>query len=162
MTLPDVDSLAIMGGSLVDYGSGVEDPSTDRPAVGSNVGYADAAAATHTVTRAWVRIVGSATAPTVATHDSVWGNSLAVTPTLVRNGVGDITITWPATVNDEIANTALHTVNIRGCHAPNIEGATLGFANLSQVTANTARLRLLSTAGAASDFAGLTVLCAVL
>jgi len=160
LTLPDTDTLANVGGALVDYGSGVEDPTTDRPAAAANIGYADAVAATHTAVRAWVRIVGSATAPTVATHDSVWGNTLAVAPTLVRNGVGDITITWPASVTDELG--AAHNVNIRGCQSPNVEGATLGIMNLTQVTANTARLRMLSTAGAASDFAGVTVLCAVL
>jgi hypothetical protein len=126
MTLPDIDSNGTLGGSLQNY-SPVIDPTTDRDAAGANVAYADTAAMTATAVRAWVQIkLNGTSTPTVVSHNSVWGNSLSVIPTLVRTGVGVVTITWPATVADAIPNglpgynAAGHTLNLRACLAPSV------------------------------------------
>lgn len=118
MTLPDIDSLATLGGALNNL-SAVENPLTDRDAAGANQAYANAAAMTHTLIRAWAHITlnGSA-APTLVAHDAVWGNAIGVAPVLAHVTTGIVSLTWPTTVFDEIPNgapgyTGAHTVNLR-------------------------------------------------
>jgi hypothetical protein len=137
MTLPDIDSLATAGGVVIDYSPSI-DPTTDRPALGTNQGYADATAATHTNIRAFVRFqpVGTG-APILAVsngHDEVWGGgsgNTVVAPT--RTTVGIYVLTWPTTVTDEIAASVLalpgysgspHTLNFRHCWGNSEGGAT--------------------------------------
>ena len=156
MTLPDVDSLSVYGGALNDYFP-VEDPSTDRAAAAANQGYASTAAATHTVGRAWVRFVTSATTPAltiVNSNDSVWGNAIGVLPVLARVSAGVFTVTWPATIIDELGAT--HTINLRRAEIM-AEGATLIPVQCSATAANVVTVYVFTTAGAASDQAGTTL-----
>jgi len=156
MTLPDVDSLSNYGGALSDYFP-VEDPTTDRAAAAANQGYASAAAATHTIGRSWVRFVTSATAPaltTVNSNDAVWGNAIGVLPVLARVSAGLFTITWPATVIDELGAT--HTINLRRAEIM-AEGGTLIPVQCTVTAANVVTVYVFTTAGAASDQAGTTL-----
>lgn len=157
MTLPDIDALDTAGGALEDLAP-VIDVDTDRPAAAVNVGFADATAATHTNTRAWVRMTLNGTAaPVLVAHDSVWGNTLAVEPTCTRSSPGVYVVTWPATVVDEIPNgqpgynPAGHTLNLRGGWA-NVRGATIFHRQLDVTSANVATLRLSpATSGSVGD-----------
>jgi hypothetical protein len=119
MPLPDVDTLATAGGPLMEYAP-VEDPTTDRPASGSNSGYQDATAATQTVPRAWCTFSTQGTSsPTLISHGEVWaGGAGNAPPTVVRSMTGTITLTYPTTVNDEIPQgtpgyVGPHTVNFQ-------------------------------------------------
>jgi hypothetical protein len=166
VTLPDVDDLSALGGALNDA-SPVVDPTTDMPAAAGNVAMADIAAATHTATRAWTRFtlspgaVASAT-PVLVSHDSNWGSSPGVAPTFTRTSAGLYTVTWPATVVDQIPNGApgfvsSHTLNIRSAWA-GVQTGTVAFVTLAQPTsANIVTLRVFNpTTGAAADPAAAT------
>lgn len=162
--LPGISSLAAYGGQLADYAP-LEDPNTDRPAVGANQAYADIAGVTHTAVRAWVRFVGTASTSvalaSVNPHDATWGSGSGVAPVVSHTaGTGIFDITWPVTIVDELGVT--QTVNLRAAMAPNIEGATPGFATLVLTGPNTARLRLFNTAGSLNDFVGATIFAAVI
>ena len=114
MPLPDIDSLATLGGTLQNYAP-VEDPTTDLDAAADNKSRCNIAMATHTLIRSWVRFKTAATtgAMVLVTHDSVWGSLPAVAPTLARATTGTFTLTLPASVNDEITPPNAHVVNIR-------------------------------------------------
>lgn len=156
MTLPNVAALATYGGAKQNAAP-VEDPTTDRDAGDANKAFADAAAMTHTVMRAWVRIVGSASAPALAVvngHEAVWGNLPAVAPTIGRTTTGDWTVTWPSSITDELGNAI--ALNLRCALHPNIEGDK-GFASATITSPNIARVQLWNSSGTASDFAGTTI-----
>lgn len=125
MTLPDVDSLATYGGALADAAA-VSNPLTDRSASGTNPAYANVAMATHTNIRAWARFTPAGTGTPVlaaagVAHDELWGAAMgaaAAKPMLARTATGTYTLTWPATVLDEVPPTALggqasHALNLR-------------------------------------------------
>lgn len=119
MTAPDIDTLSSYGGALQDL-SPVIDPTTDRPASGANQEYASAAAMTHTCPRALARITWAGTGtPTLTTHEEQWNNGNNSAPTAARTAVGKGTLTYPATVYDEIPsgspgyNAAGHALNMR-------------------------------------------------
>lgn len=159
MTLPDVDSLANVGPALLNYGIGVINPQTDRDAAAANQCNADAAAATHTVIRAWVRLTLNGTAvPVLVAHDSVWGNAVGVAPAFTRTSGGIYTIIWPTVVQDEIPNGlpgfsgSGHTLNLRACLSPNVRAvATAFFAFAAPTSANVVTLRVFNVAGSAAD-----------
>lgn len=108
--LPDKSTYSIMGGELVDY-QPAEDPTTDLPAVADDENRADCAAMTRTITRAYVAFTTNGTTCTVVDHDAVWGNGLAVAPTVARSSAGTFVVTWPATVTD--ARGLSHALNLR-------------------------------------------------
>jgi hypothetical protein len=156
MTLPDVDSLATLGGALNNL-SAVENPLTDRDAGGANQAYADAAAMTHTMIRAWAHITlnGSST-PTLVAHDSVWGNAVGVAPVLAHTGTGVVTVTWPTTVLDEIPNgapgyTGAHTINLRAGWGNLRVVATLYETAISITAPNVATLNVYNSGGSLAD-----------
>jgi hypothetical protein len=127
--LPDVDSLATAGGPLNEY-SPVEDPTTDRPAAGSNAGYQDATAATQTVARAWCTFSAQGvTSPVLVAHGEVWaGGPSNAAPVVARSASGTYTITYPATVNDEIPSGSPGYV---GPHTVNFQSLTTNSRGLS-------------------------------
>lgn len=152
MTCPDIDALATYGGALNNY-MPVTDPTTDRDATAANQAYASAAAMTHTSRRCWARFVGSATTPTLqvtAGHDSHWGSASGVKPTLARTGAGVVTLTWPATVTDELG--VVHTLNLRWAKCCNEDAD--GFFRAKVTSANVVTVTMSDTTHAASDFAG--------
>lgn len=148
--LPGESTSSTYGVPFADS-SPVEDPTTDMSAAQGNAALSDTAAMTHTVARAYIVLTGvTAAAPTVTEHNSNWGSANAVVPTIVANGTGDSTITWPATVTAEDGTTA--TLNLKRCVGWNIEGATPFFVTVTPVTANTMRVRVFTSGAAASDY----------
>jgi hypothetical protein len=156
MTLPAVDSIDTYGGELNEVAA-VTDPTTDRPATGANQAYASVAEMTHTAIRAWRALVGHATTPTDPTtsvHDAVWGSDNSLKPTIARSGAGVYTITWAATVDDELGEE--HTVSLRRAWA-NVEGTTAYVALATVTSANVVTVRVFDMAGAANDAVGSTI-----
>jgi hypothetical protein len=121
--LPGIATLQGYGGALLDYSPPV-DPTTDPSAAGRNPAFADIAAMTHVAPRAFARFAlsGTVLAPVLLAHDETWnnGNPANVAPVVARAGVGIYTVTWPATVFDEIpagmpgSSPAGFPVNLRG------------------------------------------------
>jgi len=112
MTLPAKDSLATYGGALRNYLGGVTDPTTDRDAGAMNRALTSLAGSTHTIARAYVRFrLNGAQAPLLMEHDAVWGESPDVAPILAHIAVGQIRVTWPPSVFDELGDP--HVVIIR-------------------------------------------------
>lgn len=156
MTLPDIDDLDSLGGALQDL-SPVTDPSTDRSATGANPAYTDTAAMTATAIRAWVSLSINGTTPTLVAHNSVWGNSLAVQPTLAyTSSTGIFSITWPAIVADAIPNglpgynAAGHTLNLRDGWA-NAQSVTFWHTQILIHAANVAYLYLFNSSGSLAN-----------
>lgn len=110
MALPDKATFATVGGTILDY-SAVEDPNTDLAAEFSNEVRADTAAMTRMIPRAYVAFTTNGTTCTVVEHDAVWGNDLAIAPTVARTGTGAYTVTWPTTVTD--ARGVVRSLNLR-------------------------------------------------
>ena len=159
MTAPDIDTVADYGGALENYAP-VEDPTTDQDADAANEWKASTAAMTHTATRAWVRMVSQAatpTSPSTNLYDSMWGSDLSVAPTFARTGVGVYTITWPATVTDELGEP--HALNIRWGRGSLENQAAV--VCVEPTTVNSVTVRLFDMAGAAADYAGKVILVEV-
>ena len=156
MTVPDIDDFNTYGGEISNYAP-VEDPTTDRDAAKACQAYASTAAMTQTATRAWARMTCNTTTGTLVLvdKDGLWPNTGPNAPTLLRNGTGDFTLTWPATVTD--SRGVVHTLNFRGA-AASLEGTVFGFITATPASANSVRVRLANTGGAANDFAGINIL----
>lgn len=126
MTAPDTDTLGTYGGATQDAAP-VSNPQTDRPASAVNQEYATTAMQSHTAIKAWVRFTPVGTAAPVlaasgAQHDEQWGTAMGPTnalPVVARpSTTGIYTLTWPATVQDEIPSgspgaSAGHALNLR-------------------------------------------------
>lgn len=152
MTAPDIDTVATYGGALENAWP-IEDPNTDQDADGLNECKASTAAMTHTSARCWARFTSDPTTPAFPStnpHDSHWGSTLAVRPTLARTGVGVYTLTWPSTVTDELGET--HSVNLRWAKASLENQAAVVCAEATSVVLVT--IKLFDMAGAAADYAG--------
>lgn len=111
--LPDTATLANdLGGAMVNY-EPVVDPTTDLDAGFDNNSRCNVAMMTHTAIRSWATFTTAATtgALVLNAHDALWGNSLGVAPSLARTVAGTFTMTYPASVNDELG--VAHTVNFR-------------------------------------------------
>jgi hypothetical protein len=158
MTAFNIDSFSTYGGPFANYGAGVVDPTTDMDASQGNKFLAAAAGMTHTCPRAWVSMTVDGTAtPTLVAHDAIWGSSIAVQPTLAYSGsTGIFTVTWPATVSDEIP------VGAAGYTGPLPLNLRAGWANLRVVStpyllfvtvssANVATLSIYNLAGSLAN-----------
>jgi hypothetical protein len=130
MALPDKSTFDTIGGEIIDF-SAVEDPNTDLAGAFNSEARADVAAMTRMIPRAFVAFVVTGTCPVVE-HDAVWGNSLAVAPTVAYVSVGLYTVTWPTTVTD--ARGIIHSLNLRRGMA-NVDSPGL-FASVKRVAAN--------------------------
>lgn len=154
--LPEVDSLATVGGVRVDYAP-VEDASTDVPAAHLNLVFANVAAMTQTCDRAWCAFVGKASSPpddpSSNVHGAVWGNGVSVKPVTARTSTGLFTLTWPTSVTDELGVS--HSVNLRRAHAT-WEGATLFSVNATVTAPNVVTVRVWNAAGSLNDGVGTT------
>src|SRR6185312_2730482 len=159
MTLPNTASLGTYGSALNDYGIGVIDPTTDKPASGGNNESNDVAMMTATAVRAWVKLTWQGTGtPTVSAHNALWGNAIAVTPTLARTTTGIGTITWPVNVNDFIPSGSPGyngpiALNLRAGWGA-VRGATLYYFRVDVTSANVATVYVYNSAGAAADPTG--------
>lgn len=154
--LPDVDTLANLGGTMTDYAP-VEDATTDEAAAYRNLYVSNIAGMTQTACRAWRSLVGNAATPTDPAsnvHGAVWGDSAGVKPAIARTGAGVYTITWTATQNDFL--NVSHTLALRRAWA-NVEGSTNYWVQASVTSANVVTLYVwLASTGLANDGAGVT------
>ncbi len=162
MTLPDIDTLATLGGELVNA-EPVLDATTDLDAGADSKSRANVAMMTHTSPRAMRRFTGHATTPTDPAsgfvHDAQWGNVNANKPTL---GIAATvyTVTWPATVQDELLVS--HALNFRIAKAwVEVAGGTYYAATARVLTANSVEVRVFTAAGALDAAAGLNIVVMV-
>lgn len=157
MTLPAVDSLSTVGGAKENYAP-VEDSTTDENAEHRNIYAANATAMTQTLCRAIYRFKGKASSPpddaTASIHFSVWGNDVSVKPTTARTGTGVFTITYPATVDDELGET--HSTNLISGWG-NAESSTFYHVQVAITSPNVATVYVFDAAGAATDAVGVTI-----
>lgn len=168
MPLPDISSIDDVGGAKANY-SPVTDPTTDEDAADRNRAFCDVAMMGHTAPRGFVRFVttnGAApTDPASNVHDALWGSAVGVKPVVARTGEGIWTITWPATVDDELTleDAALgggetHTVNVRTAIAQATAVAGVLVHAVAEVTsANVVTVRGFTAAGTSDDIAGSTI-----
>jgi hypothetical protein len=153
VTLPDTDDIDTLGGVKVNLAP-VEDPTTDLDADEDNIQRCDVAMMTHTAIKAWARFTASNATGTMVlvAHDAQWGNGSGVTPTLARSGVGVFTVTFPATVSDELDET--HTLNFRAAWGTSRGGATKYFIDVVPTAANVLTARVFDSTVVADDGAG--------
>jgi hypothetical protein len=134
--LPQTADLASFGG-LKSNSTPVVDPTTDEDADDRNKAFANAAAATHVVWRAWCSFLGSASGPVDPSshvHDSVWGASITDKPVVTRIALGHYRITWPTTITDQKGDN--QTLNLRRAWAiPGVDGASEFPVSFAKVTA---------------------------
>jgi hypothetical protein len=157
VTIPEIDSAANWGADgWTDY-EPIVDPTTELSATVARELAADVSGMTHTACRAWVKFAcvtytsGDQTI-TVSDYDSVWKGATNPAPTVIQSAVGTYTITWPATLYDELGG--LHTNNIRAPICPTIVGTTAGFAFVYSHTTNVITIHALSTSMTASSLNG--------
>jgi hypothetical protein len=160
VALPGKATLADTYGGPYANERPVEDNTTEVDAPFFNEMAADAAATTRTAVRAWVAFAGTTYTAgdqviAVVDHDAVWGASGAVEPDIIQNPAGTYTITWPATVDDELGET--HTLDIQLPLQPTLITATLMDVRVSAYTANTITLKTFSVAGAADALNGVAI-----
>jgi hypothetical protein len=83
----------------------VDDPTTELAAAYYQRLAEDVAQLTRTAPRAilvWTT-KGAGVVGTAVRTKTMWGDTLSFAPTVTRNGVGDYTLTYPATYNDGLA-----------------------------------------------------------
>ena len=160
-TLPNVQSISSYGGPFQDA-LPQQDPTTEVASSSFNQLINDASAATATQPRAIFQFTGSATTPALAStstwssgFSSVFGSASAVLPVFVRNSIGNITITFPATVPDQLGNT--NTLNLRAGRANLTSGSTASPSFIVSVVSSNQINVLMQAAGSLSDFAGSTI-----
>ena len=160
MALPDSATLSDTYGGPYTNADPVQDPTTEVNDDEFNEALADIAACTRMVGRAWVSFIGvtyTSGTQSIATedHDAVWGASGAVEPVVTQTATGIYTVTWPATVDDELGNTK--TLNIRVPLEPWTIDTALSRAKCSAKTANTMTVRTFNAAGAANALNGILI-----
>lgn len=146
--LPDIADINELGGVLTNAWP-VEDPTTDMDAGADNKSRSNVAMMSNTALRGWVRFTAAASAGALIAHNAVWGNGVAVIPTLGRTGVGVATITFPTTVTDPLGVS--HTVNIRAAWANSRGAGTFFQAECLPSSANVVTVYIATGAGVASD-----------
>lgn len=113
MPLPDPQTIDNYGGAKVDAFP-VVDSETTESAEEHNALTCDTAAMSRMAPRAMVRFVGGSPPtdpPSGMVHESMWGHSLAVKPTVEYDFTGFYRIAWPTEVTNELGETV--TLNLR-------------------------------------------------
>ncbi len=151
--VPDILTLINdLGGTMVDY-EPVIDPTTDMPAAFGNALNCSVAMMSHTAPRALARVTTGANtgAMVLVSADAMWGNTVPPTPAFVS--LGTFTLTYPATVNDEIVPPNAHTLNFRYAFANHrsaaaffVVQAKVTSANVITFTVRDSTLALVNTA----------------
>ena len=130
----------------------VEDPETQLSSDAFNALAEDTAQLTRTGVRAIARFAtDTASNPAVTRAVSVWGNARAQQPTITRNGIGQYTVTYPASFID--ANGVSEDVSFLFAQA-SIEGTTPGHVRVSSIAANVIGIRVFDASWAPSDLGG--------
>lgn len=161
MGTPDVTDAAAYGMPTGGFKNGESlapvDTTTDQDAAAASVALNDIAQMTHTADRAWVRFTAGASPVVVATngHDAMWGSLSGVKPVPLKTATGTWTLTWPTTVQDQLGNT--HTTNLRKARAF-VEGSVLKFVQCVRTAPNVITVYGFTTAFAADDLTGITIL----
>ena len=131
MTLPNSSSINSYGSGILVDAIPMIDPTSELGAAALNPLRNDVSAMTAVVPRCIFQFHGSASTPSIyssatwtAGMDSVWGNTLAVQPTLSRTATGIVVVTMPASVSDQIGNNIL--VNVRAVEVSKMGGSTPG------------------------------------
>lgn len=159
MTTPGRDSLNTFGGTA---GAGyrnfapVVDATVDLPAAGLNQALTDVAMMTRTAPRAVVQFqpLGTGT-PALSTWWALWGNAPGNAPVVARSALGAFTLTFPATVQDDITVTSAdgyigpQTLNLFASFAQC--GGSSYFACTSQASGNTCNVWTFGTSNTAVD-----------
>lgn len=169
--LPNIDSLDTYGGPMADAFA-VVDPTTDESAKFRNWYAMNVAMLTHTGLRAMRSFVGvngaNPTDPLSGfVHDALWGSAPSVKPTVVRFSEGVYDVTFPATVDTELASEAESVgggtqaqiaLNLRRAVATvECSDGTLRHASAQVTGPNTVRVRCWTAAGALDDLPGQTI-----
>lgn len=161
MTTPDVSDISDYGvpdGGFVDAeGVAPVDPTSDQSGAAASAAFCDTAQMTHTARRAWARFTAG-TSPTLAAvngHDAMWGSSSGAAPVPAHSATGVYTMTWPVAVDDELG--ASHNVNLRFPEKPNVEGATLYFAQATMTAPNVMTIYVFNSSGVANDATGVVI-----
>ncbi|GAC1540151.1 MAG: hypothetical protein NVS3B10_30310 [Polyangiales bacterium] len=139
---------------FVDYLVAAVDPTTDQPAAAYNQSAADVASMTQTPVKAWAVVaLAGAGAPTLVSHNAMWGNAPGVAPTVARSSAGVWTVTWAATQTDPLA--VVRTLNFTMAHG-GFDGAALpGLVNVSKTGPNVVTIYGFGFTGtAATDLTG--------
>jgi hypothetical protein len=152
MPLPDVDSVIDWGAQDWVNPEAVVDPTSELDAEVMKEIAADVAGATHTVDRAWCRIVGTATTGdvTIQDHEANWGTATAVKPSCNHTGSFTYVFTWPTTITDDLGVTRTLLVRMPHAEAAN----TSGMAKVWSWTANTITVNTMLANGGVSPLAG--------
>jgi hypothetical protein len=146
--LPSAATYDSYGGEKADY-SPVEDTTTDRSADHEDEAFADVAAMTRMIPRAYVAFTTNGTTCSVVDHDAVWGNDVSVRPTVVRTALGIYTITWPSAVTD--ARGASRSINLRRGLANVEDQASAAFANAIRLGPNSFKVATQTVALSGPD-----------
>ncbi len=103
MTLPDKNSYANLGGTLINY-SPVTDPNTDLGADSSNSMRSDVASMTRTAIRAYARFSSGGAECFIDNGkcDAVYGNNRMTYPTGAVTSANSCTITFPEKVVNDL------------------------------------------------------------
>jgi hypothetical protein len=119
---------------------------------------------THTAIRAWVEMTLSASTPLLVAWDATWkGNASNAAPALARTGTGVNTITFPATILDEILagspgyTAAGWTLNLRAGWGNDRAGSAALWAVRVVPTAANVLTVYTWTGGALADMGSLNV-----
>ncbi len=163
MTLPDIDTLSTLGGSLVNA-EPVMDATTDLDADADNKSRTNVAMMSRTGIRAMRRFVGHATTPADPVsgfiHEAMWGSTGGVKPAVTRSNTGIWLVTWAATQDDELGEE--HSLNFRVAQAWVEVSSTTFYAATARVTAaNVVEVRTFTAAGALNDVVGFNVVVMV-
>ena len=160
MTLPQIASVQTYGGPFVDA-LPQEDPQSEVASASFNQVLNDTSAMTATSPRVILQFTGNATLPVLSStatwtsgYDSVWGNSIVVAPVFLRNSIGNVSITFPAVVNDQLGNP--HPVTLRFGKACLCSGTLNPSFIVSTTSANVVNV-LMKDAGSLSDMVGLLI-----
>lgn len=156
MTLPDIDSLSTLGGVKVNSYS-VVDPTTDLDADEDNKARCDVAMMSRLAPRLWVQFTAAATTGAIVLQawDAAWKAQTTTAPVIVREALGEFSITMPSTVLDELGVS--HTLNLRAGWTNN--GGLIGgdtWARVRKYAPDELRVYITDAAAAADDGVGTT------
>lgn len=152
--LPQSNSLSNFGGIKTDY-SQIVSVATDWSADNVNSAFGDVAAMSRTAIRTFAQFITSATAPTLVNFDAVWKTNTPTLPVIVRTGAGIFTVTYPASVTDELGNA--QSLNLRSGVGNISSTSTFGFCNVVVSSSNVLTIYLANVAGSANDLVGVTI-----
>jgi hypothetical protein len=153
--LPDIDTIATLGGKLQNYAP-VADPLTDLAADLDNNNRCDTAMMTRLAQKSWCAITLAATTNAIVllAHEAQWGNGGAVAPVPAHVSTGIYRVTYPATVEDELGNS--HTLNFRWGEG-HVRGSAAYTVNVVPVAPNMLMVYVQNYSGALADAAGTSI-----